>query len=110
MQLWAILVPTQKNIPTGKNNQNKFYTLRYHRLWDAKVREISGGLTILSAAKGNWISKEGQLYVERMIPVQIACTREQIEEIADLTAKHYQQKAIFFYLVSSEVHIKYYDN
>jgi hypothetical protein len=105
MQLWLILVPTQKNNPQGKN---KFYSLRYHRLWDEKVRAISGGLTILTPAKGSWISKEGQLYQERMIPVQIACTREQIEEISDITAKHYLQHAIFFYLVSNEVVIKHY--
>jgi hypothetical protein len=104
--LWEILVPTQKNNPAGKN---KYYTLRYHRLWDEKVRKITGGLTIMTPAKGQWVSPSGDLFVERMIPVRIMCTADQIEEIADMTAAHYNQLAIFYYLVSNFVKIKYYD-
>jgi len=28
----------------------------FHQTWDAKVRKISGGLTIMKPAKGNWVS------------------------------------------------------
>jgi hypothetical protein len=107
MQLYCILVPTKKNKPVGKN---PYYTLRYHRLWDTKVRAITGGLTILSPAKGNWLSPSGELYVERVIPVQIACNQEQIEQIADLTAKHYSQLAIMYYRASDHVVIKHYES
>jgi len=103
--LWQILVPTLKRRPKGKM---RYYTIRYHRLWDEKVRAISGGLTILSPAKGQWISTTGELYSERMIPVLIMCTKEQIDQIADITAKHYDQLAIFYYKVSDEVVIKHY--
>ncbi len=100
--LWEILVPTQFN--TGKPIRT-----RYHRVWDAKVRAIANGLTILRPAKGQWISPTGKLYEERMIPVRIACTQEQMDQIADMTAKYYKQKAIMFYLISDKVIIKHYD-
>ena len=95
-------------IPTIRNNGKPFRT-RYHKVWDKKVREITGGLTILSPAKGQWVSSNGELFLERMIPVRIACSKEQIEIIADLTAKYYDQKAIFYYCISNEVVIKTYE-
>jgi hypothetical protein len=42
--LWEILVPTEKRDGTG------FYRTRYHKVWDTKIRELAGGLTILSPA------------------------------------------------------------
>lgn len=44
-----------------------------------------------------------------MIPVNIACTKEQIEQIADHTAKYYDQKAVMYYEISSDVNIINYD-
>lgn len=70
---------------------------------------ISGGLTIYRPSKGQWISKEGELFEERMIPVRIMCSREDIEKIADLTAQYYNQKAVMFYLISTESYIKHYE-
>lgn len=101
-QLWVILVPT---IHSDSGNPIK---VRHHRIWDAKVREITGGLTILHPAKGQWISPDGVLFAERMIPVQIMCTEEEIERISDMTAKYYKQLAIMFYKVSDDVRIKNY--
>ena len=75
-EIWEILVPTVRN-------DGRPFRLRYHRVWDAKVRAISGGLTVMKAAKGQWISQAGDLFEERMIPVRIMCTRDQIEEIVD---------------------------
>lgn len=100
--LWEILVPTEKRLQPGK-----FYTARYHRVWDSKVREITGGLTILTPAKGQWISPSGELFVERMIPVRIAATREQINEIIDLTLEYYDQLAVMCYKVSDEVIVRH---
>jgi len=102
MELYEILVPTQ-------TNEGKPIRTRYHRVWDSKVREITGGLTIVPPVKGEWVSDAGELFRERMIPVRIACTKEQIEQIADMTAKYYNQLAIMFYLISKEVTIKKYD-
>ncbi len=100
-KLWEILVPTVRN------NGRPFRT-RFHRVWDAKVRAISGGLTICVPAKGQWVSPDGVLFAERMIPVRIACTEQQIEQIADLTANYYDQNAVLYWLVSERVVIKHY--
>lgn len=64
MNMWEILVPTVRN-------NGKPYRLRYHRIWDKRVREISGGLTIMSPVKGQWVNPDGVLFSERMIPVRI---------------------------------------
>jgi hypothetical protein len=102
LPLWEILVPTV-------HNNGKPFRTRFHKVWDAKVRAITGGLTIFKPAFGQWKSDEGTVFVERMIPVRIACTREQIQLISDFAAQHYEQLAIMFYLVSEEVHIVSYD-
>lgn len=100
---YEILVPTI-------SNEGKPFRTRYHKVWDEKVRAITGGLTIIPPIRGQWVSSEGELFKERMIPVRIACSKEQIEQIADITAKYYDQKAIMYYLVSEDVTIKNYDN
>ena len=100
---WEILVPTQ-------TNEGKGIRLRYHKVWDEKVRAITNGLSIIPPIKGQWISNDGELFSERMIPVRIACTEEQINTIADMTAKYYNQKAIMFYLITDKVVIKHYTN
>jgi hypothetical protein len=101
IQLWEILVPTVRK-------DGGFYTTRFHRVWDGKVREISGGLTVLHPTKGQWVSPSGELCIERMIPVRIACTEQQIEMISDITASYYQQEAVLYYRVSDKVVIKHY--
>ena len=102
MNIYEILVPTIFN-------DGKPIRTRFHKVWDEKVRKITGGLTIVAPVKGQWVCPEGQLYEERMIPVRIACTEEQMERIADMTAEYYKQKAIMFYLISNQVKIKHYD-
>ena len=74
--MWEILVPTV--MPDGKPIKT-----RYHKVWDTKVYAITGGLTILTPTKGKWVCPEGSLFEERMIPVRIACTRSQLDEIID---------------------------
>ena len=101
LNLYEILVPTQ-------TNEGKPLKTRFHKVWDAKVRAITGGLTITPPVKGQWVSIDGELFNERMIPVRIACTETQIDAIADITAKYYNQKAIFYYLISTTVIIKKY--
>ena len=121
--LWEILVPMEKRVKTARpslslsegeyaveleawQKQNS-YSTRYHRVWDAKVRTITGGLTILTPAKGQWISPAGELYQERMIPVRIVATREQIDQIIDLTMKYYDQLAVLCYKLSDEVILRH---
>lgn len=95
--LWEILVPTQFN-------NGKPIRTRYHRVWDKKVYNITGGLTILRPAIGTWISPDtNMLYKERMIPVRISCTKEQLYKILSITKEYYKQEAIFAYRISDEV-------
>jgi len=121
MCLWEILVPTERratpkrmaeiyaaqNPDVGVYVDGTFhpgyYTTRYHRVWDEKVRAISGGLTVMRPAKGQWVSPDGQLFKERMIPVRIMATREQIDTIIDLTLEYYDQLAVMCYKISDEV-------
>ena len=97
-ELWEILVPTEID---GKPCRT-----RYHRVWDAKVRAITGGLTILRPAIGQWVH-DNKLYKERVIPVRIACSTEQIHQIIDITIAYYKQIAVMAYRVSDNVIIKY---
>jgi len=86
-KLWEILVPT---IMDGKPVRT-----RYHKVWDSKTRAIAKGLTILTPTKsGQWVSPAGELFIERSIPVRIMCTEEQINVIANMTARYYRQQAI----------------
>lgn len=95
--MWEILVPTIRN-------DGRPIRTRFHRVWDAKVRSISGGLTILKPAKGQWVSEETEtLYIERMIPVRIACTRDEIIAIAEFSKTYYEQEKMLVYKIADEV-------
>ena len=101
MELWEILVPTMRN-------DGKPFRTRYHKVWDEKVRKVSGGLTIHTPAKGQWVHPDnGELFKERMIPVRIMCTREQIDKIIDITLEYYDQIAVMAYRVSDEIILKH---
>jgi hypothetical protein len=99
--LWEILVPCQ-------TNQGKPIRTRQHKEWDRRVRRITGGLTVLSPAKGQWVSPSGKLFCERMIQVRIAATYTQMEQVSDLTAAFYEQEAVMFYKLSNSVTIREY--
>lgn len=99
--LWEILVPTIRN-------DGRPIRTRFHRIWDAKVREISHGLTIMPVAKGQWIFAE-KLFHERMIPVRIIATRNEMNAIITMTLKYYEQLAVLAYKISDEVILRYAD-
>lgn len=107
--LWEILVPTQMFRPATTSTPDLMRPIRtrYHRVWDEKVREITGGLTIMRPAVGQWVSESKQLFIERMIPVRIACTRAQLDTIIKFTLEYYNQEAVFAYLVSEVVIIEH---
>ena len=94
-KLFEILVPTIMN--------GKPVRTRHHKEWDKFVRKLSGGLTILTPAKGQWLDKHGSLYEERVIPVKIVCTEEQIHDIMEFSLTHYKQQAILAYELSNNV-------
>jgi hypothetical protein len=99
--MWEILVPTQRN-------DGRPIRTRFHRVWDEKVRNISGGLTIMPVARGQWLFKE-KLFEERMIPVRIIATRKEIEDIISMTMAYYEQLAILCMKVSDEVILRHVD-
>jgi hypothetical protein len=113
--LWEILVPAQGPlVVAGKAiaAKNAQIPVAYHRLWDLQVMQIAGGLTIMRTAKGGWASihwDDVYIYCEDMIPVRIMGTEKQIIEIADITARHYRQKAVMYYKITDNVVIRRYD-
>jgi len=93
LPLWEILVPYKM----GRKNVQ----VPYHQEWDAKVMALAGGMTLMRVARGNWVSPStGHTHRELMIPVRIACSERQIQEIMAMTMEHYAQEAVFAYLVS----------
>lgn len=94
--LWEILVPKY-------SNDGKEFTLKHHYEWDGEVRKIAGGVTILKTAKGQWVNTKRKLFAEKMIPVRIYCTEQEIERIIQLTLEHYNQEAVMAYELSSNV-------
>lgn len=101
--MWEILVPTVKPNTESK----KFFTTKYHKKWDILVNAITGGLTIMTPAKGQWLSPHGISFEERMIPVRLIATRSQIEKVLNITIEHYFQEAVLCYKISDEVILKY---
>jgi hypothetical protein len=95
INLYEILVPTI-------SNDGKPFRTRYHKVWDAKVKNITGGLSILKPLKGIWVN-EGMTYEERNIPVRVACTREDLDKILSFTREYYSQIKVMAYKISEEV-------
>ena len=78
-----------------------------HREWDEKVRAVSGGLTILHPAKGQWMY-QGKMIGEGVIPCRVIATREDLEKILDITLTHYHdQISVLAYKISDEIILKY---
>jgi len=93
-------------VPTIYGDTLKPIKTRHHRNWDAYVQKITGGLTIMTPAKGKWTYK-GTEYVEKVIPVRLLCPPDRIDEIIQFTIKHYRQKAVMYYELSHNAHIIY---
>jgi len=87
-------------VPVADNNGKEF-SLVTHILWDEKVIKITGGLTLCVTIEGKWLTTTK----EKMIPVRIVATSQQMAEIAELTMEHYDQEAVMYYVVSPDVTI-----
>ena len=99
MKVWQILIP-------AADNTGFFFPIEHHRAWDAIVRRLTrGSLTIQQPAKGECRVYNGKLVREEMIPVLIIANFQQMTTVAEFTAQHYQQKTVFYYVVSSEIYI-----
>ena len=93
--LWEILVPAESG--------GKEIPVEFHWEWDKKIRELTGGLSIMKPMKGHWVSDSNDIFAEKIIPVRIACTQVQIYDIAKMTQEYYNQDAIMLYKVSDMV-------
>ena len=103
-ELWEILVPASSN----KNEAGALkFTYEHHKEWDEFVKDISGGVTIMKTAKGEWISPNGKVYIDRMIPCRIACSYEELSVIIDFTIAHYSQEAVLAYKISDDVILRH---
>lgn len=91
-------------VPTIYGDTIKPIRTRHHKRWDEFVRKVSGGLTLMTPAKGQWVF-DSSLFEERVIPVRILCTDEQMDKIITFSLAHYRQKAIMYYVVSNECKI-----
>jgi hypothetical protein len=100
LELWEVLVP-------ASNNKDLRFVYEHHKEWDAYVKKLTGGVTIMKVAKGEWVSPTGKLYVDRMIPCRIVCTEEQISDIIDFTIEHYKQEAVLAYRISTNVILRH---
>jgi len=80
------------------------FSLGHHKEWDRKVRAIANGLTIYKPARGTWLSPVTMQYHEEyMIPVKIIATKEQMEQILDITVEHYKQEAVIAFKLSEDI-------
>lgn len=102
--LWEILVPANPNVGCGIYRDH----MKCHEAWDKKIADIAGSLSIMREVKGKWRSPGSSWSIESetMIAVRIACSYDELDRIIDMTKKHYKQKEVMVYLVSSTVIIR----
>lgn len=59
-------------------------------------------------SKGQWINERtGQLFHDRVIPVNIIATEDEMKKIATMTMKHYDQEAVMYFKLSEAAVILY---
>ena len=108
VNMWEIFIPATY-VNGGGLRHN--YLLSKHQEWDEKVKQISGGLTVFHETQGIWVNPHNNETIrEPMILVRIACNERQIMDIAKITLDHYNEKAVLFYKVSSDVRLVTKDN
>lgn len=105
MKTFELQVPVKPNTETTfdvilKTCENNFdrgwiFTTKHHRIFYKFILNLSKGYSVLNELEGVWQNEKGTIYQEKMIPVRIACTDEQIKEIAEFAKAHYEQEAIF---------------
>jgi hypothetical protein len=93
-------------VPTIYGDTLKPIRTKHHKNWDNFVKKVSGGLTLMTPAKGQWVY-ENKNFDERVIPVRIMCSDTDIKKIINFTIKHYRQKSVMYYVISNECYIVY---
>jgi hypothetical protein len=93
--MWEILVPA--------STENNEFSYEHHKQFDDFVKQKASGLTIMKSAKGEWISPDGRLFKDKMIPCRICCSHTNIREIMRFALEHYRQESILAYMISNHV-------
>jgi len=96
--LYEILIPVVAN-------DGQTFCAEHNECWRKMVRGLCNGLTVFQQVSGEWVSPNGQLFAEQMVPVRVLATANDIKRISDYSAKHYQQEAIMFHKVTDHVSI-----
>lgn len=99
--LWEILIPVSHKDGTPVTEKD-------HRIWWSSLEAIGAHQFLVPAAMP-WFVNEPHLVGVRMIPFRVACTREQITKVANLTATYFGQDAVLLYRVSDDVTLIRYD-
>lgn len=100
--MWRIMVPEA-------DNGGRDFAPEDHKTWEAAVLAVSGGWTTHATARGAWtVPEDGRVQEEDMRPVDILCTKAQIDSIAAMTARHYGQKEVLFWKVADEQEVTLY--
>ena len=95
-KMWEIFVPA--------SSSEQEFAYAHHKEWDEYVKSLTGGLTIMKSAKGEWIDNStNKLYKDKVIPVRIKCSKKTIKKIIKFTIQHYNQEAVLAYKVSDKV-------
>lgn len=95
--MWRIMVPV------AYNNRRRIPRAVVKK-WEKMVESIGKGYTANPVAKGSWKPNDSKpAQVEYMRPVDVFCQREQMEEIAMITAEYFRQKEVLYFKVSRDV-------
>jgi hypothetical protein len=95
--LWLIQLPVA-------NNKGIVFSEKHHNVVRKMVLKISGGLTDNLAANGEW-KKKNKLYSDRNIPIEFLATYGEADKIAAFAREHYDQKEIWYFVVSDHVRL-----
>jgi hypothetical protein len=94
--MWRIMVPE-------RHNEGRDFTQEEHKAWEDAVLAVSGGWTTHATARGAWtVPEDSSVQVENMRPVDILCTKPQIDTVAAMTVRHYEQKEVLVWKVADE--------
>ena len=100
-KLYEILIPII-------NNRGERFSAEHHKKWNNKALKIAGKFIIMKVIKEEWINLFGkEFYKNKMIPIRISCTKNQIEKIIQITIKHYNQEVILAYIISEKALLRY---
>ncbi len=77
------------------NKDGTIFNKAHHGTFIRKVLTVAGGYSWLPEIDGAWVNSHCEVVKEKMIPIRVACTDENIKEIASFAKQHYEQEAIF---------------